>query len=220
MTKALHHARELAMNRMEEEADALGADGIVGVRLTVNLSSDPRRADFKLYREWTLWSKRVGFRRPQNAPTAGYFTNWSQSADVQWRQYCAKMGWSQVPPAPWTQPRGGAAYAYGPNTAEFITIGTAVRHEGGESYRNKAGKPFQSDLSGQDFWMLIQSGYRPVGFVMGNCAYYVPPWLLRTPASQSCELPSYTHALYDAREIAMERLQDEAEALVRPESSA
>src|SRR5260221_8747331 len=37
MTKALSHARELAMNRMEEEADELGADGVVGVRLTVNL---------------------------------------------------------------------------------------------------------------------------------------------------------------------------------------
>src|SRR5437016_10946487 len=31
-TKALYHARELAMNRMEEEADALGADGVIGVR--------------------------------------------------------------------------------------------------------------------------------------------------------------------------------------------
>src|SRR5262249_31701871 len=37
LTQALYHARELAMTRMEEEADALSADGIVGVRLTVNL---------------------------------------------------------------------------------------------------------------------------------------------------------------------------------------
>src|SRR5471030_1529315 len=37
LTQALYHSRELAMQRMEEEADALGADGIVGVRLTVNL---------------------------------------------------------------------------------------------------------------------------------------------------------------------------------------
>jgi len=34
-TKALYHARELAMTRMEEEADQLGADGIVGVRLDI-----------------------------------------------------------------------------------------------------------------------------------------------------------------------------------------
>src|SRR5690242_1572011 len=33
LTQAMYHARELAMTRMEEEADILGADGIVGVRL-------------------------------------------------------------------------------------------------------------------------------------------------------------------------------------------
>jgi uncharacterized protein YbjQ (UPF0145 family) len=35
LTQAMHSARELAMTRMEEEADQLGADGIVGVRLDV-----------------------------------------------------------------------------------------------------------------------------------------------------------------------------------------
>jgi len=33
LTRAMHSARELAMTRMEEEADILGADGVVGVRL-------------------------------------------------------------------------------------------------------------------------------------------------------------------------------------------
>src|SRR5437763_6620212 len=36
LTQAMYHARELAMTRMEEEADILGADGVVGVRLEVN----------------------------------------------------------------------------------------------------------------------------------------------------------------------------------------
>src|SRR3954469_5913408 len=35
LTQAMYQARELAMTRMEEEADVLGADGIVGVRLEV-----------------------------------------------------------------------------------------------------------------------------------------------------------------------------------------
>ena len=35
LTQAMYHARDLAMTRMEEEADMLGADGIVGVRLEV-----------------------------------------------------------------------------------------------------------------------------------------------------------------------------------------
>jgi len=35
LTQAMYHARELAMTRMEEEADELGADGVVAVRLKV-----------------------------------------------------------------------------------------------------------------------------------------------------------------------------------------
>src|SRR5437879_10458320 len=35
LSQAMYHARELAMTRMEEEADELGADGIVGVRLDI-----------------------------------------------------------------------------------------------------------------------------------------------------------------------------------------
>ncbi len=46
---------------------------------------------------------------------------------------------------------------------------------------------------------------------MGNCVYYVGP-----PAPQTVpngELAGPTQALYDARELAMERMQAEAEAL-------
>src|SRR5579859_6900698 len=49
MTRALYHARWLAMNRMEEEAEALGADGIVGVQLTVNLATDPQRIAYEQF---------------------------------------------------------------------------------------------------------------------------------------------------------------------------
>jgi uncharacterized protein YbjQ (UPF0145 family) len=212
-TKALYHARELAMRRMEEEADALGADGIVGVRLTVNLSTDPQRVAWQQYRAWSKWSKQTGFRRPQTVQNSGWYPGWVDLAQSQWQQWCKQLGWAQIPLPPWSRPGGQTGYALGANTAEFIAIGTAVRHANGESYRNEQGKPFQSDLSGQDFWMLIRCGYRPVGFVMGNCVYYVPPRLLQAPAAQGIELSAYTHALYDARELAMERLQDEAEAL-------
>jgi uncharacterized protein YbjQ (UPF0145 family) len=215
-TKALYHARELAMNRMEEEAEELGADGIIGVRLTINLALDPQRQQWQQYRTWSKWAKRLGFRRPitPQIPTTGWWPGWFQLAAHQWQQYCGRMGWAVMPFSPWAQPGGQATYSFGNNTAEFIAIGTAVRHRGaGAVYRNPAGKPFQSDLSGQDFWMLIRCGYRPVGFVMGNCVYYVSPRMLQAPAGQSVELPAYTHALYDARELAIERLQDEAEAL-------
>src|SRR5262249_26408270 len=129
LTQALYHSRELAMTRMEEEADALGADGIVGVRLTVNL------------------------------------------------------------------------HTWGEHVAEFLAIGTAVRHHGRNSavkdWRAPNGKPFQSDLSGQDFWTLIRAGYRPLGFVMGNCVYHIArrgllAWLATT--ARNMELPNYTQA--------------------------
>jgi uncharacterized protein YbjQ (UPF0145 family) len=213
MTHALYHARELAMNRMEEEAAELGADGIVGVRLTVNLATDPMRMQWQRYRIWQRWSERAGFVRPLTMLTSGWLPNWPELAWQQWQYYCQQMGWSVVPQAPWTQPLAGAVYALGMNTAEFVAIGTAVKHRGNESFKNNKGKPFQSDLNGQDFWTLVRCGFRPVGFVMGNCVYYVPPWLLQAPATKSTELTSYTHALYDARELAIERLQWEAEAL-------
>ena len=68
VTQALYHARELAMTRMEEEADELGADGIIGVRLDVNL------------------------------------------------------------------------HAWGQSVAEFIAVGTAVRHAGGGELPQRAGQ--------------------------------------------------------------------------------
>ncbi len=212
-TKALYDARELAMSRMEEEADALGADGVIGMRLTMKLSMDPRRIQWEQYRVWSRWSKEAGFVRPASVPPAGWFATWADLATKQWELSCKRYGWTQIPPTPWSQ-TSQPGYTLGPSCAEFIAIGTAVRHRGGEPYRNAAGKPFQSDLSGQDFWLLVRSGYRPVGLVMGNCVYYVPPRTLGHVAdSESSELSSYTHALYDARELAIERLQDEAEAL-------
>jgi uncharacterized protein YbjQ (UPF0145 family) len=213
MTRALYHARELAMDRMEKEADQLGADGIVGVRLTVNLATDPQRQQWDQFRQWQEWARKVGLPRQITQISAMYAAQWPQIAAAQWTQYCLRMGWGQPPPPPWALPRRRAAYALGQNTAEFLAIGTAVKHRGGQRFRNKHDKPFQSDLSGQDFWTLIRTGYQPVGFVMGNCVYYVPPNLLQATPGQSVELTAYTHALYDARELAIERLQDEAEEL-------
>jgi uncharacterized protein YbjQ (UPF0145 family) len=144
LSQAMYHARELAMSRMEEEADALGADGVVGVRLDVG------------------------------------------------------------------------RYEWGANLAEFIAIGTAVRSADGQSHHTVHGKPFTSDLSGQDFYKLLALGYRPSGMVMGSCVYHVAHQGLGTffrTVGNNVELTNYTQALYDARELAMERMQAEAEHL-------
>ena len=139
LTQALYGARELAMVRMEEEADELGADGVVAVRLTLNV------------------------------------------------------------------------HAWGANVIEFLAIGTAVKsYQPG--YRGAENRPFTSDLSGQDFWTLLNAGYRPMGFVMGNCVYYVGQGPSGRP-TENKELTQITQSLYDARELAMERMQVEAEAL-------
>lgn len=107
-------------------------------------------------------------------------------------------------------------YEWGNDAAEFIAVGTAVKAEDGTSYRNAKGVPFTSDLSGQDFWTLLQTGYVPQGLVMGTCVYHIAHRGLGQALStmgQNAELPNFTQALYEARELAMTRMQDEAEAL-------
>jgi uncharacterized protein YbjQ (UPF0145 family) len=109
---------------------------------------------------------------------------------------------------------------FGHNLAEFIAIGTAVAADdppaNGGTWRNNRGVPFTSDLSGQDFWTLIQSGYAPLGLVMGSCVYHVAHrTAIRTLSTfgVNTEVETFTQALYDARELAMARMQTEGEDL-------
>ncbi len=144
LTQAMYHARELAMTRMEEEADQLGADGVVGVRLDIG------------------------------------------------------------------------RYEWGADLAEFIAVGTAVKHAGGELHRAPNGRPFTSDMTGQDFATLLRAGYRPAGLVMGNCVYHVARQGMMASLRQvgrNVEMPNFTQALYEARELSMERMQKEADEL-------
>ena len=107
-------------------------------------------------------------------------------------------------------------YEWGKDAAEFVAVGTAVKAEDGTSYLNALGKPFTSDLSGQDFWTLMQTGYTPQGLVMGTCVYHIAHRGIGATlgsAGQNIELPNFTQALYEARELAMTRMQDEATTL-------
>jgi uncharacterized protein YbjQ (UPF0145 family) len=106
-------------------------------------------------------------------------------------------------------------YAWGEGLLEVLAIGTAIKHARGEHYRTVDNRPFTSDLSGQDFWTLLCAGYRPVSFVMGNCVYHVAYQGLRQSLSQmgqNVEMVNFTQALYEARELAQQRMLAEAEA--------
>ena len=104
-------------------------------------------------------------------------------------------------------------YEWGRGTAEFLALGTAVSAEDGGNWKTPAGKPFTSDLSGQDFWTLLQAGHAPLGLVMGTCVFHVAHqgmFKAMGNIGQNKEMPNFTQALYEARELAMERMQDEA----------
>jgi uncharacterized protein YbjQ (UPF0145 family) len=144
LSQALYTARQDAIRRMEDEADALGASGVVGVRLTLHTA------------DWTRKS------------------------------------------------------------VDFIAVGTAVTAIDGSDWRVHDGTPFTSDLSGREFWTLSQSGYRPLGLVMGTCVYHVGRRGGTTALRQTernMELQGQTEALYTARELAMTRMQEEGSRL-------
>jgi len=96
---------------------------------------------------------------------------------------------------------------------EFVVIGTAVRSE---RYAIDD-PPALSNLSGQDFSKLVRHGYWPVGLVAGTTVAYVATGtaqqygatgLLSRQRNQ--EMPDFTQGLYDARALAMRRLQAQA----------
>lgn len=97
---------------------------------------------------------------------------------------------------------------------EFVAIGTGIVHPTGKSgFKGPQGQPFTSDLTGQDFGTLLQPGYRPLEMVMGSCVYHVAhQGMFKTMgnAGKNVELTNFSQALYDARELAMERMQHEA----------
>jgi uncharacterized protein YbjQ (UPF0145 family) len=143
LSQAMYSGRQAAMQRMVAEATAVGADGIVGVRLDLNM------------------------------------------------------------------------FEGGHEVMEFMAVGTAVRSKTNPgAYRAPNGQPFTSDLSGQDFYTLCRTGHFPVSFVFGTCVYHVAHQGMMQSLrqiGQNVEMPQYTQAVYDARELAMARMQAEAE---------
>src|SRR6266487_1073901 len=78
------------------------------------------------------------------------------------------------------------------------------------------GRAFTSDLTGQEFWLVVDKGFQPMGLVIGNCIYSmgaVKNWLVGIKSGFQGELKEYSQLMYQARELALSRLQFEADML-------
>ena len=73
------------------------------------------------------------------------------------------------------------------------------------------GGVFTSDLSVSEYVLLGEAGFEPLGFVVGSSIYHIG--LQQSKWGQNQELGVLTQAMYNARELAMSRMQAEAEHL-------
>jgi len=71
------------------------------------------------------------------------------------------------------------------------------------------GKCFTSDLSVDEFVLVRESGFAPLGLVMGSSMYHIG--LQVAGWKESTELQNLTQAMYAGRELAMSRMQSEGE---------
>ena len=130
--RAVRHGRGTALDRLLQEAAALGADGVVGVRFTDEVMEGGKR------------EVAVGDKR------------------------------------------------------EFMALGTAVRSRG----RERPGRPFTTDLGGQDLAKLLAAGWVPVGLAYGigvainHDTSYIESLAQDT---QSQELTDYSHLIARVR---------------------
>ena len=106
------------------------------------------------------------------------------------------------------------AYVWGQAVLEFVATGTAVRALAGTgAHKAPDGRAFTSDLSAQDFFRLLAAGAVPVAFVLGTCVYHIAHQsVMQTlrQAGQNQEMVQFTQGIYEARELALSRMQDEA----------
>src|SRR5271168_32429 len=107
------------------------------------------------------------------------------------------------------------SYVWGQGVLEFIATGTAVRALGstGGGHRAPDGRAFTSDLSAQDFFRLLAAGAVPVAFVLGTCVYHIAHQSAMQSlrqAGQNQEMVIFTQGIYEARELALARMQAEA----------
>jgi uncharacterized protein YbjQ (UPF0145 family) len=99
---------------------------------------------------------------------------------------------------------------YTPGSTANLPAGAADRLR---AMRGSGNKPafFTSDLSVDEFLLVEQAGFEALGLVMGSSIYHVGFQWQRWSVSQ--ELDILTKAMFEARELAMTRMKEEADLL-------
>jgi uncharacterized protein YbjQ (UPF0145 family) len=103
-----------------------------------------------------------------------------------------------------------------PHRYLVVMLGTALRaatdEHGASHFGVRYPTPFLSDLSARDFVVLSRSGWYPIDLVGSASFVHAPRRGVGTAigqARQNVELTNFTETLYAARELAMERIQQE-----------
>src|SRR5437899_562230 len=95
--------------------------------------------------------------------------------------------------------------SYDPTSTE------GVPEHGRERLAQLRGGFFTSDLSVNEFLLVRQAGFDPLGLVVGSSIYHIG--FQQSNWNQNQEMDVLSQAMYHARELAMERMQDEATEL-------
>ncbi len=96
-----------------------------------------------------------------------------------------------------------------PGNVEFLTVGSTLHSD------NSSGTAFTSSADGQELFCQADAGYRPLSFVFGNVAYSIGAVRGITGAFRQLargEVKQYSDIFNTTRNLALERLQQEAQA--------
>lgn len=99
-------------------------------------------------------------------------------------------------------------------THEMLMAGTASRHSALPASADS--NPVTSDLTGEELWAMTSLGYAPVKLLMSTSIYslgVVGGFMAAFKSFTKGEISDLTTLIHDAREIAIDRLKNEADAL-------
>ena len=97
---------------------------------------------------------------------------------------------------------------------EMVMTGTAARHA--SLPRDADASPYTSDLTGEELWAMTSLGFAPVKLVMSTSIYslgFVGGFLAAFKSFTKGEVNELTTLIHDAREIAVDRIKQEADGL-------